>query len=177
MKTARTARAAGAVQAVVIKRLGANLLLRRLLRIIRRRRRRGRALGRLAAVGSIRCSGRRILIRRCTRWRRSVLFSSRSRRRRIGSLIRACGFLLRAGRQHQRRHYCAKCKFGVHRSVPQREARVVLKRLRPDKVVPTPRFPQARRANSIEVPVRLETAGAGRRAAVEPGRRNGATDG
>src|SRR6202012_5618464 len=30
------------------------------------------------------------------------------------------------------------CKFGVHRSVPQREARVVLKRLRPDKVVPRP---------------------------------------
>jgi len=105
MKTARTARAAGSVQAVVINRLGANLLLRRCRTVRRRRRRRGRARG-CAAVAGIRCStGRRGLIRWCGRRRRSGLVRGRSRRRRrICGLIGACGFLLRAGRQHQRRN-------------------------------------------------------------------------
>src|SRR6185437_5803692 len=49
------------------------------------------------------------------------------RRRRGGCGLGAGGFLLRAGRQHQRRNECAKSKFGFHRSVPRREARVVRK--------------------------------------------------
>jgi hypothetical protein len=53
---------------------------------------------------------------------------SGGRRRRSGCGLGAGGFLLRAGRQHQRRNECAKSKFGFHRSVPRREARVVRKR-------------------------------------------------
>src|SRR6185312_7884760 len=60
------------------------------------------------------------------------------RSRRSCSLVCACGFLLRAGRQHQRGNDCAKSKFGFHRSVPRREARVVWKRRRPVGIVPHP---------------------------------------
>src|SRR6202045_2563000 len=81
-------------------------------------RRGGRRVGRSGRSSGIR-SSRRV--------------SSRSRRRgvgggrRSGSGFGAGGFLLRAGRQHQRRNECAKSKFGVHRSVPRREARGVRK--------------------------------------------------
>jgi hypothetical protein len=103
-------------------------------------------------------SGRRGTLRRISRRRRGGLVGARSRRRsclagvtgrssgsrRSCSLISACGFLLRAGRQHQRGNNGAKSKFGVHRSVPRREARVVLVRLRPITVVPRVPYLRAR---------------------------------
>ncbi len=69
----------------------------------------------------------------------------------------AGGFLLRAGRQHQRRNECAKSKFSVHRSVPRREARVVRK---PDeRVFVVPRVPSTGRARKFyRVPTSFETA-------------------
>ena len=100
-----------------------------LLRWLSRRRRRCGALGGLGSIrsrarglggrigsglGSIRSSACGLVSRR-----------SRSRRRRC-CLFSACGFLLRAGRQHQRGNNSAKSKFGIHRSVPRIEARVVL---------------------------------------------------
>ena len=100
--------------------LRANLLLRRLGRSSRS----GAALrgsgGRSSPIGR---SGGRIGSRCCRR--RSGLRRGRSRR---SCSVGAGGFLLRAGRQHQRRNKCAKSKFCFHRSVPRREARVVFEK-------------------------------------------------
>jgi hypothetical protein len=95
---------------------------------------------------------------------------SSSRSRRSCSLVGAGRFLLRAGRQQQRRNERAKSKFCVHRSVP-REARVVLIRLRPLTRRSAPLTRGGGTANSIEIPLRLET----KATALRRGCRAGAT--
>jgi hypothetical protein len=142
-----------------------DLLLRRLRLVSRRRRRSGSTLSRGLSSVAGRLGGLPSLLRSLTSGI-SGLSSSlarllsgvsgrSSRRRRSCSLVRARRFLLRAGREHQRGNDCAKSKFCIHRSVPRREARVVLIGLLPVAVVPHPLA--ARDANSIELPVRLET--------------------
>ena len=103
--------------------------------LLRRRRAVSRRSGRRRSLRR-RVSGRRrggLVGRTCSRRRgsRAGVAGRSSRSRRSRSLISAGGFLLRAGRQHQRGNNGAKSNFGIHRSVPRREARVVLVRLRP----------------------------------------------
>ena len=105
-----------------------DLLLRAALTAVGRRRRRGasagaaagsRSIGRQAAgAASAGASGGR-QPRQPEPERPSAAAGG------VAARLGAGGFLLRAGRQHQRRNECAKSKFGVHRSVPRREARVV----------------------------------------------------
>ena len=94
---------------------------------------------------------------------RSRSIASRSgvggrRRRRSGCGLGAGGFLLRAGRQHQRRNECAKSKFGFHRSVPRREARVV--KTIANEVIGRSASPCTDRGGKFyRVPDRFETGG------------------
>ncbi len=120
--------------------------------LLRRIASRSRRRSRTGVSRSSRCRGR-ARVGRSSRSRAGVSRSGGGRRRSGGGLG---GFLLRAGRQHQRRHECAKSKFGFHRSVPRREARVVKI---PKNGLIVPRVPSPDRgAKFYRVPARFETA-------------------
>ena len=120
-------------------------------------RRRGRSIGRRRSGSAV---SRRSSGSISGRSSRSVRGRSGGSRcgfrggRRSSCGVGAGGFLLRAGRQHQRRNECAKSEFGVHRSVPQREARVVLKRY--ERVLSFRESLRIAAANSIDSTVVLK---------------------